>query len=41
MWRLLVFDYEKKSGYDMVSLAEMIRNVEKAKSVVDVSRTFK
>ena len=29
LWRLLVFNYEKKSAYNVVSVVEMIRNVEK------------
>ena len=32
LWRLLVFNYERKSAYTVVSVVEMVKNVEKAKS---------
>ena len=33
LWRLLYFNYEKKSAYAVVSVVEMIKNVEKAKAL--------
>ena len=36
LWRLLVFNNEKKSAYTVVSVVEMIKNVEKAKSMMDI-----
>ena len=36
LWRLLVFNYERKSAYNIVNVMGMIRNVEKAKSMADV-----
>ena len=36
LWRLLTFNYEKKSAYHVVSVVEMIKSVEKAKSMADV-----
>ena len=34
LWCLLVFNHEKKSAYTVVSVVEMIKNVEKAKSMM-------
>ena len=36
LWRLLMFNYEKKSAYSIVNIMGMIRNVEKAKSMADI-----
>ena len=36
LWRLLVFNNEKKSAYTVVSVVEMIKNVEKAKPMMDI-----
>ena len=36
LWRLLVFNYEKKWAYDVVSIVDMIRNVHKAKNLGEV-----
>ena len=36
LWRLLVFNYEKKSACTVVSVVETIKNVEKAKSMMDI-----
>ena len=36
LWRLLVFNYEMKSAYTVESVVEMIKNVEKAKSMMDI-----
>jgi hypothetical protein len=36
LWRLLTFNYEKRSAYNIVHVVEMIKNVEKAKTMADV-----
>ena len=36
LWRFLVFNYDKKSAYTVVKVVEMIKNVEKAKSMTDI-----
>ena len=34
LWGLLVFNYETKSAYDVVSVVDMVRKVETATSLV-------
>ena len=37
MWRLLMYNFEKKTVYNIVNVVEMIKNVEKVKTIGDNS----
>ena len=41
LWRLLVSEHEKKSACTVVSVVEMIKNVERAKSMTDNTRRLR